>query len=786
MSLVEALRDFRRTNSRRLQWIRGFAWVLMLLAASAGGSLRAEGGVSIAGAKVGVAGLYHVGAWTEIRVTTEGVGDKPVLLEIEAPDPDDTVVTYRQKGVKPVGGEVRGIFKTGRMQYDLVVRLKDEEGELLAERKFRAGSEEGNEIGAGLPFSTKVWIGVGNPAGFEEAATETAGDLTFEKRRVESIEELPTDWNGYQGVDAVVIPVNGTDKNQQVVREQFAKGSPQGEALRQWVANGGVVLLSVGKDLEKFRGSGLGEWSPVMPRSEESLRLFAPLQTLGGKPLRFDGTVPMTQVETEPRRVVLRGATFPLVVEAPYQFGRVYFCSLDLDQEPFVGWEGLSRFYSSILTRGSAKQDQTESGGSGRLSTGGISELASQFTRGISSIEGVNRTSLWGNLLFLLVYLLVVGPLDYLIVCRWLKRPEWTWVTLPLILLGAGGAGLIYARSSNGESLRTRSVSVVDFDSKSNRVHGRNWSALYSPETRRVSITTSPKPMTEVTAGSSANRLGWWSLPEGSIGGLYRSSGVQFARREYGSGPNPDELVKAPVQIWSTRIVESEWTAEEKAPVTSKLESTGVGNLQGAVTWTLSEPLKDCMLVYGNRVYFPRAKRGSDSAELAANFVWEPGVATQTSQRELRGFLTKLQTRTVVKRIATADQQEVKEVETVASSYDALSRNLDDILPILCFFEYAGGSGYTQLRNDMLGRMDWSHQLRMGEAVLYGRIEGGGVTLSLDGKEPPASGEQQKATYVRCLLPVTRVQGRDLRDFSSPVQEAEEKQQQKTEEKPAG
>ncbi len=717
--------------------------------------------------QVGFAGLYHVGAWTPIIVQVNDPGTESLQLEVEAPDPDDNVVTYRGQ---PVQGTQRLelIYKTGRMQYDLVVRLKDASGNKVAEKKFRAGP--GGAIPSPLPYSTRIWIGIGNPAGFEEPITEEIGTHLVARGAINRIADLPTQRSAYECIDAVIFAANGSDTDKRGIIDHLAKDSQQGEAFRQWISGGGLVLLSLGKDLERFSASSLGQWFPVLPTGQQTIRSYAPLQAYAGKPVRFDGAVPMTVVDTEARRIVVRGAATPLVIEAPYQFGRVYFCALDLDQKPFREWEGLTKFYDQILNRGlNRPEEQGASTGSSRLSHGGISDLATQLTRGVSRIDGINRTSLSGNLLLLMIYLIVIGPLDYLIVCRWLKKPELTWVTLPVLIALAGAGGLMYARSSNGQTPRSHSVSVVDIDSTSNHVHARNWVSLYSTNTKRTSIEVTPKSLSETTA--MTNRLGWWGLPEGTIGGLYRSPGMQLGKREYRIGPETDRFERTPTQIWSTRTLASDWAGEGKPLVNTKLESSGVGNLQGSVTWMGEDQLQDCMLVYGNRVYFPRGKRGKeDSAELAPNFVWEPGEASQSTQREFRGFLTKLQTRTIKRQGTTATTSDVKVLETVAATYDMGSRDLDDIMPILCFHEYAGGSNYTQLQNNVLDEMDWSHHLRMGEAVLFGRIDRAVVGVSLDGTETSGQSDHRNTTFIRCLLPVTKVEGRDLRDFVSPLE----------------
>lgn len=727
--------------------------------------------VSIASVRVGIAGLYHVGAWTPLSVQLEGRAETPLQLEVEAPDPDDNVVLYRGEpqtleGTAPP--RMNLLFKTGRQQGDLVIRIKDPQGKTRAEKKYKLG-DAGGEVPAPLPYSTTIWIGVGRPAGFEEPVTEPLGEHLVARASVKDLSELPLDWSGYQCIDALVVAANGSSGENSTVLEGFAADTPRADALRRWVSAGGVMLLGAGDNLDRFKTGPLGQWFPILPQSQQSIRQFSTLQAYVGKPIRYDGSVPSAVVEADQRRVVVAGAVSPLVVEAPAEFGRVFFCALDLDRDPFLKWEGLSRFYLQVLTRGLNRPDRTGNASStNRLSHGGISDISTQLTRGASNIEGVRRTSLSGNLFYLLIYLLIIGPLDYLIVVRWLKRPEWTWVTLPLLIALAGGVGLLYARSSNGNSTRTQTLSVVDVDGRNGNLHARNWITLYSPRTGRFSVEVHPAGFAGISGTSS--RLGWWGMPEASIGGLYRSPGLQFGRREYAIGPDPDRLDQTPIQIWSTRNLESEWTGQASPVVGSKLESTGVGNLQGSLTWLLDEPLQDCMLVFGNRVYFPRGKRGkTDSAELPANFVWEPSVATQTTQRELRGFLTKLQTRAVVRFKGTGESELLKDLETIASAYDPNGRNLNDILPILCFHEYAGGSGYTLLQNDVLEQMDWSHLLRLGEAVLFGRVERSPVEIKIDDRASSVSQDHRQTTFIRCALPVARVQGRDARDFASPL-----------------
>ena len=59
--------------------------------------------------------------------------------------------------------------------------------------------------------------------------------------RLDDLEHLPTQWYGYEGVDALVLSTS-----QPALYGKLAPGSPQLEALDQWVRMGGRLVLCVG------------------------------------------------------------------------------------------------------------------------------------------------------------------------------------------------------------------------------------------------------------------------------------------------------------------------------------------------------------------------------------------------------------------------------------------------------------------------------------------------------------------------------------------------------------
>src|SRR5262249_44206837 len=62
---------------------------------------------------------------------------------------------------------------------------------------------------------------------------------------------------------------------------------------------------------------------------------------------------------------------------------------------------------------------------------------------------------------FLLVYLLVVGPVNYFGL-RWLKKLDLAWVTIPVVVVVFTGFSIVAAQTSRGSDLVGASVSGIE------------------------------------------------------------------------------------------------------------------------------------------------------------------------------------------------------------------------------------------------------------------------------------------------------------------------------------
>ena len=241
------------------------------------------------------------------------------------------------------------------------------------------------------------------------------------------------------------------------------------------------------------------------------------------------------------------------------------------------------------------------------------------------------------------------------------------------------------------------------------------------------------------------------------IGGLYRPSGLQLTRREYTSDPHGIALNALPITTWSTKGLSAEWSGSAASMVEMNLESNQFGRLSGTLAHHLPDTIRDCFLAYGNRVYFPPARwsSGSRIVELAPHQPWELG---QGDQRELRNFLTKV--------VSVSKEGKLgKEVLQQHTPYDPLNRNPAALLQMLSFYQAAGGVNYTGLRDDVWNELDLSQHLKLGRAVLFGRLTHPVAEVQIDGHPVDTL---ERSTFVRLVMPVRQTNAEEILELPDP------------------
>ncbi|RMG42068.1 MAG: hypothetical protein D6725_00230 [Planctomycetota bacterium] len=741
-----------------------------------------RGGCRIAAVRVGLDGTAQVGRWTAVRVTVEVRGAAAagtVRGEVETLDPVGRTVIYpsASRPLQEGTTELSWSFLPGRLDAVVRVRVLWEHPDGLrpvgestlvpsvsAGGDSAAGSDDGSPRFTVVPQSEVLWATLGPLPGFDELSAEELrlgntgggaagsaerprrGDRDGERRRrVIVLSELPADAAALEAVRTLVLA------------GAFASDAERSAALREWVFSGGHLVLIVGDAVEAFRSSPLAAWVPVdvgeTVKRLPDTRLSA-LESLAGRAQRilFSGRIPVAELSSSSGTVLADSLDGPLVVRAPYGMGLVTAVAVDIRKPPLLGWKGLATLCEKLgEPRWSVFREagETRRRAPRRITRTGISELGTQLHVWLERFPEVRRPGTWTSLGLMVLYLAFIGPLDYLVVHRWLKRPHWTWFTLPVLVTVWAVSVAWVARAANGVDAGLNTIAVWDIDAATGRGRTQQWCAMYSERSHRAEVAVSPPPIAAASAKQDVPRprLRWDAVAENAFGGMYRPSGIELFHAAYRFSPRHDRLLEVPMLKWSTFCWRSQWSgAVRSGLVEARLSGRGVGRLSGTVRHNLPGPVRDWILAYQGRVYWPRVD--VRTGRLPA---WEPGDpinldSPRIVDRELRGYLTGTVKRRILKDGGVSELR-----FTEQKPYPVIPEDLVEVMRILTFHEAAGGKSYTRLNNYAYDALDLSGLLDHRRAVLFGVLDADAPAARIDGSAVAAA---RQYTFVRLVLPV--------------------------------
>jgi hypothetical protein len=253
---------------------------------------------------------------------------------------------------------------------------------------------------------------------------------------------LPRSWLAFASLDALVVndaPLAALEADQV-------------SALRAWVANGGMLVVTGAADYPGLRRSGLDALLPVDVVERRTVPDIALLESTYGS---FDSSGAVVAIGAlRPGSVsLLGGDQSPIVAERRYGAGRVRFVSVDPKLAPLRGWAGAGRLWGDVVRPVAASTL------SGQYPAFGANMDRIPL---IFDLADVQAPLVGYYFLFLFAYLFILGPLNY-VVLRFKGRLEWAWVTIPAAVLVFALGTVVTARLVRGNVSRLASVSVDQY-----------------------------------------------------------------------------------------------------------------------------------------------------------------------------------------------------------------------------------------------------------------------------------------------------------------------------------
>jgi hypothetical protein len=374
-----------------------------------------------------------------------------------------------------------------------------------------------------------------------------------------------------------------------------------------------------------------------------------------------------------------------------------------------------------------------------------VTDLSTLLHSALEQFPGVKLVPFGWVAFFIFIYILLIGPGDYLFLKRVLKRMELTWITFPTIVLTVSLLAYYAAYAVKGTELRINKVDAVDVDQVSGLVRGSTWFTLFSPQNHDYNLVVEPQPIrrsadpgTQPTnRGGEYNfdvNLTWFGVPEFAFGGMNNSSrlGLSGAAYEYApvgahQAPDKPEMLKqVRIPIWSTKSFIGRWSGQQGAKVVdAELEMVGTDRLSGTLTNRMAKPLRNAILAFGKQVYF-------DLGTI------EPGASVQIelkNNRTLAGYLESQNTN----------------LPTDPWNQQRSQISRPDLVRTLMFRD-GGGSRATALASNPLRYLDLSGQLALDRPMLVAVVDDPGSTLFLG--DESRSPKIEQTTLLRVILPL--------------------------------
>jgi hypothetical protein len=704
------------------------------------------------GIRVGFGDLYKVGHWTPVELAIRG-GREPITghVTLTVADGDglrSTAVSDRPYQVLP--GETARVLmyvKPGRPEGEFTARLYRgpvENDDIVAQERFATQYDpDPLHPRTALTASQELIVGLGPSIGIEPAlATRNANQQPEYETRyatVHRVTALPTHWYGYEGVNCLVLSTTDAD-----LYSGLTESSAQLRALKDWVRLGGKLMLCVGSRAPQLLADGapLAAFAPGRFAGIKTIRPGRAFESYisASEPLpelprtAAGGGLGAAQLADVRGRVeVQEGGDMPLVVRAPFGFGEVVFVGVDLDQPPFSRWSQRNRLIDRLLDMPDADAARNQP----PQHLLGFNDLSGQLRAGLDQFTGVKIAPFWLVVLLILVYIALIGPIDYVLVKKVLKRMELTWFTFPTIVVLVTAGAYFMAYWMKGDALLVNQVDVVDVDLSRPQttalVRGTSWINIFSPQMQSYDVTVAPN----IAQLSHAQRLvSWMGLPGTGFGGMNQTAAEPpLFSRPYWYTPGLDEMLRVPIQVWSTKSFSARWhgNSAEAAKMVDADLTAGVGDaLSGRLVSRLRIPLTGGLLAYRGAVYpVGRLAPGEE-------FQVDPG-----SRRRLTAEL--------VQRRGGPSVPDLPATPPIV--WNPSSRDVPVVVEQMMFYEAAGGFGGTNLDNRYQQFIDLSGHLRMDQAILIGRSDQAAAPPRLDGRPVPNEHNRQW-TFYRFLLAV--------------------------------
>ena len=509
---------------------------------------------------VGYGGQYRASAWTPVRVTVHNRTAALISATVSADDKNVTrfgpPATFRTVYEAPVilpAGSTKQVtlYLPGSDIQDAVdVSVRD------GDRTLAGATGYGSDFGAS---AVSTGILVDDPANSRWLENGNPSSSGAERLTPATLDPYPEALASFD-----LILLSNADASR-LDHDQIG-------ALEQYVRNGGSLVLVGGPDWQetlKPLPSGLLPGRLVGTRTVPDLRGLLSVDPITMPRANQTTTI---SVLSHPRGTVLaseRGV--PLVVRSALGKGLITYLAFDPSVAPVPRWIAVDDLLKRLLTLAAPRaMDRVAYPYGYQPPPPFFGPFGPSFmSQELSNVPAAALPSLLLFIALAVVYILLLGPANFLVLRRWGRR-EWSWITIPALAALCVGSTFAIAYRLKGDTVLINSVGIVQLDGSDEQRPITLYTGLFAPLRGDYRLTY------QGPAFASGLQTAFYYTGPGS----FPSSDPLTLRFRQGSQTDISFLS---MNMWSMRDVKLETTADVPGSIRSDLAVDARGYLVGSI-----------------------------------------------------------------------------------------------------------------------------------------------------------------------------------------------------------
>jgi hypothetical protein len=284
---------------------------------------------------IGFRETIKIGKWLPVTVTIRNDG-APVrgLLTLELSTvsegyPQPYTTTLSQSVDLPTQSRKRfsSVIMLRGFAHPLVVRLTDQSGALVYSREIDLRT---------LSSPDRLIVAFSNEPALDSLASVAPG-----KARVvyQTLDELPARWDALDAVDLIAL----RNLSLAPLRPE------QMQALQQWVARGGRLLVTGGPNWTHYTHPALRELVPLKVTGVAEITTLRPLESLVGVPTPEDPRLSILRTEAINGKILAQAEDHALLIAQKRGRGEVVFAAFDPGRAPLAAWDGMALLWRTLF-----------------------------------------------------------------------------------------------------------------------------------------------------------------------------------------------------------------------------------------------------------------------------------------------------------------------------------------------------------------------------------------------------------------------------------------------------